>query len=149
MEETLRQLGGILLKALPTFFLVILLNFYLKVVFFKPLQAVLRRRYEATEGARQMAQKSLERAAARTAEYERAMRTARAEVYQAQEHLHRELQERGAVELSAARKRAETMIEQARQDLGRDVEAAKGGLERDSDALANQIADGIFRRSAA
>ena len=50
MEETLRALGGILLKAVPTFILVILLHFYLKFIFFKPLQRVLRLRYEATEG---------------------------------------------------------------------------------------------------
>ena len=42
MEETLRQLGGILLRAVPTFILVVLLHFYLKFIFFKPLQRVLR-----------------------------------------------------------------------------------------------------------
>ena len=57
---------------------------------------VLQKRYEATEGARKLAAESLERAAAKTAEYAAAMRTARAEVYQSQEQLHRELQEREA-----------------------------------------------------
>jgi F-type H+-transporting ATPase subunit b len=149
MEDTLRQLGGLLLKALPTFFLVILLNYYLKAVFFKPLGRVLKQRYDATEGARLMAQKSLDRAAARTAEYEAAMRAARAEVYQAQEQLHRKLQERGAADLAAARKQAEAVIEQAKQDLHQDAEAAKASLARDSEALANEIAESILRRSAA
>ena len=76
MDATLLALGGILLKAVPTFLLVILLNFYLKAVFFKPLEKVLRQRYEATEGARKLAAESMERAAARTAEYEAAMRAA-------------------------------------------------------------------------
>ena len=57
------------------------------MIFFKPLEKVLRQRYEATEGARKLAEQSLERAAAKTAEYEAAMRAARAEVYQAQERL--------------------------------------------------------------
>ena len=42
MDATLLALGGILLKAVPTFLLVILLNFYLKAMFFKPLEKVLR-----------------------------------------------------------------------------------------------------------
>ena len=149
MEETLRQLGGILLRALPTFILVILLNFYLKAVFFRPMQNVLQKRYDVTKGARLMAEKSLELAAARTAEYEAAMRTARAEVYQAQEQLHRRLQEQETAELAAARHRAEVAIEKARQDLQADVETAKVGLQSESDALASQITESILRRSAA
>jgi F-type H+-transporting ATPase subunit b len=149
MEATLQQLGGILLKALPTFFLVILLNFYLKAVFFKPLGKVLQKRYEATDGARQLAQKMLEHAAAKTAEYEAAMRAARAEVYQAQEQLHRQLQERGAVDLAAARQRAEAAIEAAELDLQKDAEAAKAGLQRDSEMLATRIVESILGRRAA
>src|ERR1043166_1878851 len=62
MDATLHQLGDILLRAVPTFLLVIFLNFYLKAVFFKPLEKVLQQRYAMTEGARQMAKKNLERA---------------------------------------------------------------------------------------
>ena len=76
MDAMLQALGGILLKAVPTFLLVVLLHFYLKGVFFKPLRKVLRQRYEATEGARKLAAESLERAAAKTAEYATAMRAA-------------------------------------------------------------------------
>ena len=55
MESTLNALGGILLRALPTFFLVLLLHLYLKRVFFAPLNQILKQRYDATEGARQAA----------------------------------------------------------------------------------------------
>ena len=149
MDATLHQLGGLLLRALPTFFLVILLNFYLKAVFFKPLQKVLRERYEVTEGARKLAAASLEHAAAKTAEYEAAMRAARSQVYQEHEQLHRRLQESEAAALASARQRAEAAIGEARQQLSQDVELAKAGLERDSELLANQIAESILRRSAA
>lgn len=149
MDATLHALGGILLKAVPTFLLVVLLHFYLKSVFFKPLEKVLHQRYEATEGARQLAGQSLERAAAKTAEYEAAMRAARAQVYQAQEQLHKQLQEHEAAELAAARQRAEAAVKQAKALLAQDVEAAKAGLERDSEMLANQIVESILRRNAA
>jgi F-type H+-transporting ATPase subunit b len=149
MEETLHQLGGILLKALPTFVLVIFLTFYLKAVFFKPLERVLRTRYEATEGARQLAAKTLERAAARTAEYEAAMRSARAEVYQAQDQLHRQLQEHSAAELARARQSADAAVHEAKLQLAKDVENTKGGLEHQTGILADQIAESILARSAA
>ncbi len=55
MEATLAALGGILLKAIPTLLIVLLLHFYLKATFFKPLEKVLHERYNATEGSRKMA----------------------------------------------------------------------------------------------
>jgi F-type H+-transporting ATPase subunit b len=149
MEATLHALGGILLKAVPTFLLLVLLHFYLKGIFFKPLQKVLRQRYEATEGARKLAAESLDRAAAKTAEYQAAMRAARGEIYQAQEQLHKRLQDGEFAELTAARRRAEAAVEEAKAQLSSDVEAAKAGLARDSDLLADQIAESILRRDAA
>ena len=145
----LQALGGILLRAVPTFLLVVLLHFYLKGVFFKPLRKVLRQRYEATEGARKLAAESLERAAAKTAEYATALRAARTEIYQAQEQAHKRLQEGEWTELTAARRRAEEAVAKAKAELSSDVEAAKAGLARDSELLANQIAESILRGSAA
>ena len=149
MDVILHQLGQLLLKAVPTFILVVLLQFYLKRVFFKPLEKVLHQRYEATEGAKKAAEDSLARAAAKAAEYEAAIRAARTEVYQAQEKLHAELQERESVQIAEARQRAEAAIQTARADLEKDIEAAKTSLRAQSEALANQIADSILSRSAA
>ena len=149
MDVILHQLGELLLKAVPTFLLVILLNFYLKIMFFKPLEKVLHKRYEATEGARKAADESLARAAAKTAEYETALRAARSELYHAQELMHKELQEREAAQISEARKAAEAAVKAAKADLALYVQAAKESLGRESEMLANQIADSILRRSAA
>ena len=149
MEATLHQLGGILLQAVPTILLLLLLHIYLKVVFFKPLEQVLHKRYEATDGARKLAQESLERAAQKTREYEAAMRAARAEIYQSQEQLHKRLQEEQTVRWKAARAEADTMIDGAKAALAADAEAAKASLARESEALASQIAETILRRSAA
>src|SRR5690242_1574150 len=85
MEQTLHALGGLFLNALPTFLLLIVLHFYLKGIFFKPMTRVLQERYEATEGARKRADESLAKAAGKAAEYEAALRDARAEVYREQE----------------------------------------------------------------
>jgi F-type H+-transporting ATPase subunit b len=144
MDDTLRALGEILLKAVPTFLLVILLQIYLKKIFFQPMEKVLRRRYEATEGARILAEQSLSRAAARTAEYEAAIRAARSEVYQAQDRLYKQLQESEAAQLAAARHSAEEGVRGAKAQLDGDVAEAKLGLARDTEMLAAEIADSIL-----
>ena len=149
MGNTLHALGQILLNAVPTVVLLLVLYLYAKYMFFKPMEKVLRQRYEATEGSRKMAEEALERARARTAEYEVALRAARSEVYQAQEELHRQLQERETAQLTAARQAADAAVEEAREQLALDVEQAKAALGRESDALAAQITESILRGSAA
>jgi len=149
MDEMLNELGQLLLRAVPTFLLVIALNFYLKYMFFKPLEKVLQQRYDATEGARKLATEALELAAAKTAQYEAALRAARSEVYQAQEQAHRQLAYRQAGELLAARQRTEQLVRAAQRQLAQDAEILKRELAAGSDALANQIADSILRGRAA
>src|SRR4051812_16382712 len=149
MDVILQQLGELLLKAAPTFILVVVLQFYLKRVFFKPLESVLHERYEATEGARKAAEESLARAAAKAGEYEAAMRAARSEVYKAQEQIYKQLQDQEAAQIAEARHRTDAAIKAAKAEIATDVEAAKASLGRESEVLANQIAESILRRSAA
>jgi F-type H+-transporting ATPase subunit b len=149
MDATLRALGEILLKAVPTFFLVLLLYAYLTRVFFRPLERVLQRRYEANEGARKLAEESQAKATAKMAEYEAAMRTARGEVYQELGKLRSQLQAERNAALEAARKQAETQIAAAKAGLEREVAVLKQELAAQSDLLATQITESILRRSAA
>jgi F-type H+-transporting ATPase subunit b len=149
MEETLRALGGILLKAVPTFLLVVLLHFYLKFIFFKPLQKVLRLRYEATEGARKLAESSLAKAAERAAEYEAALRAARSESYKELEQMRRQLQDERAAGVRESRTRAEASVAAAKATLAAEVTGLKKTLESDSDALADRIANKVLRGRAA
>ena len=149
MDATLHALGEILLKAVPTVLLVVVLHFYLKYVFFKPLKKVLDERYDATEGARKLAAESLEKAAAKTADYEAGLRAARDEVYQVQERLYKEMQERQAAQVAQARRNAEQMLQAAQAQIGLEAEQAKAALAAESVALAARIAEAVFRRSAA
>jgi F-type H+-transporting ATPase subunit b len=149
MDATLRALGEILLNAVPTFLLVVLLHFYLKKVFFQPMEKVLRQRFEATEGARKLADQSLVRASARVAEYEAAIRAARSEIYQAQEEFYKEFQDRQAAQIAAARQSAEAGVREAKTQLALEVEAAKATLEQASQAMADEIADSMLKGTAA
>jgi F-type H+-transporting ATPase subunit b len=149
MDAMLHALGGILLRAVPTFLLIILLHFYLKSVFFKPLEKVLHARYDATEGARKMAEQSLAQAAAKTEQFEKALFQAKSEVYQSQEKAFKTLQDQHATAVANARAAADAEIKQARAALAADVAEVKRTLAAESDALADRIADSILRRNAA
>jgi len=149
MDQTLRALGEILLKAVPTFVLVLLLYIYLTRMFFRPLEKVLKQRYDATEGARKLADESLAKAAAKTEEYEAALRAARGEVYQELSQLRRQLQDERTAALELARKEAETQIGQAKTELDQEVAKLKQNLAGESDALATQIANSVLNRRVA
>lgn len=145
----LHALGAILLRAIPTFLMVVVLHFYLKSVFFMPLEKVLDQRREATEGARQLAQQSLDEAAAKTAEYEEKLRAAKSELYQAQEKLHKEIQQREAAAIAEARAAADAATKTAKAELSAEMVGLKGQLAAQSDSLAAQIEESIVGRSAA
>ena len=150
MDKIVHQLGELLLTALPTFLLLIFLTLYLKSMFFAPLEKVLRQRYDATEGARKLAEQSLQRAEAKTAEYEATLqRGAQRDLPGAGEGVQGISGTRSASQIAEARKRADEAIREAKRQLAEDVETAKASLSKDSDALANQIADSILRRRAA
>ncbi len=149
MDIILHQLGELLLTSLPTFFLLIFLSYYLKYMFFAPLEKTLRKRYEETEGARKAARESLQAAAAKTAEYEEAIRAARAEIYLAQERAFDGMRERTEHEIAQARSRADEAVREGKRQLAEEAERAKAPLEQASDALANEIADRILHRRAA
>jgi F-type H+-transporting ATPase subunit b len=149
MDAILTALGGLLLRALPTFLLVVLLHFYLKLVFFAPLDKVLNARYRVTEGARGAAQANLEKASQKAAEYEAAIRAAHGEIYHEQEETRRKWRQEQAGALEASRRNASEMVKQARVQLA--AEAAQAGqlLAAESERLAGQIADSVLRERRA
>ncbi len=149
MDATFHALGQILLNGLPTFFLILFLNFYLKQMFFKPLEQTLAQRYELTEGARLAADESLKNADQRIADYQTKLTAARSEVYAEQELAHRKLADEQAAELEAAHKHAEEMLSRTKLQLASQKEAALETLASRSDDLANRIAQSILKGKAA
>jgi F-type H+-transporting ATPase subunit b len=149
MDKTLHQLGGILLNGIPTFVLVLLLNVFLRFFFFKPLEKTLADRYDLTEGARKSAAAALAAADARIAEHRAALRAARAEVYESQEKLNRQLEEQQSAALQKARAEADIMLREARATISKEVETARQELAVQSEILADQIASSLLKGKAA
>jgi F-type H+-transporting ATPase subunit b len=148
MDEVLRSLGGLLLKAVPTFLLIVLLHFYLKRVYFGPMSRVLSERYDATEGARKLAEESLARASEKATEYEAALRSARADIYREQEEFRQAMRDEHTRAVQDARQGAEAMVKEANRQLAGELENAKRTLALQTESLANQIAETVLHRRA-
>jgi F-type H+-transporting ATPase subunit b len=148
MDEVLRSLGGLLLKAVPTFLLIVLLHFYLKRVYFGPMARVLSERYNATEGARKMADESLAKASQKAAEYESAIRAARSDIYREQEEFRQKLRQDQMHAAQEARQRADATVKEASRQLAGELESAKRSLALQTESLADEIAKTVLHRRA-
>ena len=139
MDETLRQIGGLLLGSIPTIiFFLLLFGLYTALVH-KPLARVLAERHARTEGAIEKARADIQSAEARTAEYEQKLREARLAVFKAQEARRTHVAQARAASVAQAREQAQAQIEQARAELERDKVAAKVSLETEAGRLASEI----------
>ncbi len=146
MGQTLQALGGILLQAIPTICLLLIVHFYLKWMFFRPMGQVLEKRREATEGARESAAAMLKQASEKAATLEAALRKARDEIYQENEELRRRWIGEQASRLEDARRESRELIHKAKQELGAEAEVAKRSLAATAESLAEEITRSLLGR---
>src|ERR1700733_9805227 len=139
MDDTLKQLGELLLGAVPTVILLALLYALYTTIVHQPLQRVLAERRSKTEGAVEKSRADIAAAAARTAEYEQRLREARAAVFRAQEARRQAVLQTRTNALNEARNRAQQQVDTAKRDIEKDKEAAQTGLQGEAAALAREI----------
>jgi F-type H+-transporting ATPase subunit b len=144
MDAILAGLGGLLLRALPTFLLLLALHFYLKRMFFRPLDKVLEARRQATEGSRDAAQANLDTAGRKSADYEAAFRAARSEIYREQEDARRRWREEQAAAVEQSRRSAAETIKRARAQIAEEAAQARLSLASESERLASAIAEAVL-----
>ena len=139
MDETLQQLGELLLGSVPTVILLTLLYALYTLLVHKPLQRVLAERRSKTEGAIEKSRADIAAAEARTAEYEQKLREARAAVFRAQEARRQAALQARTSALNEARTRAQTQVLAAKKDIENDRAAAQAALQGEVAALAQEI----------
>jgi F-type H+-transporting ATPase subunit b len=149
MDATLHDLGGILLKAIPTVLLLLIVHLYLKRMFFGPMRDVLAKRREATEGARKSAEALLAKASEKASALEASLRKAREEIYQEQEEARRNWIAEQNARLEEARHNSRDLIHQAKQQLDTEAAGAKRDLAATTAALGDQIAESLLEGKAA
>src|SRR5271167_3838515 len=129
MDQTLRQLGELLLGAVPTVILLALLYPLYATIVHKPLRRVLDERRSKTEGAVEKSRADIAAAEARTSEYEQRLREARATVFHVQEARRKAALDARTAALNEARNQAQAQLQAAKADMQKDREAAQGGLQ--------------------
>lgn len=145
MEQTLHQIGGLLLGAVPTVLLLILVYALYHFLVYRPLRRVLAERRERTEGAVERARADIAAAEAKAMEYEDRLREAKVAIFKAQEVRRKQVQEARAAVIARARSKAEAQVEEAKAGITRDVETAKTGLQVEVERMANEIIRTILR----
>ena len=149
MDQTLHQLGELLLGAVPTVILLALLYVLYSAIVHKPLQRVLQQRREKTEGAVERSRADIAGAEARTAEYEQRLREARATVFRAQEARRQTALEARAEAANAARNKAQAQVAAAKKNIEADRTAAQAGLESEAASLAREIVRRVLEPAGA
>ncbi len=138
MDETLRQLGGLLLGAVPTVILLALLYVLYKTIVHKPLRRVLDERRSKTEGAVEKSRADIAAAEARTSEYEQRLREARATLFRAQEARRKEALDARSVAMNEARTKAQAQVQAAKADIEKDRERSPGRLARPGSGVGHR-----------
>jgi F-type H+-transporting ATPase subunit b len=139
MDETLRQIGELLLGSIPTItFFLVLFGLYVVIVH-KPLAKVLAERHARTEGAIEKARADIATAETRTAEYEKRLRDARLALFKAQEARRARAMQVRAEAVAEARKQAQAEVEKARAAIESDKKTAMNSLDAEVGRLATEI----------
>lgn len=139
MDETLRQLGELLLGSVPTIILFLSLYGLYTFIVHRPLTRVLAERHARTQGAIEKARADIASAEARTAQYGQKIRDARLALFKAQEARRAKAAQHRAQIVAEARNQAQAQVEQARAGIELDKRAAMGSLEGEAGRLANEI----------
>jgi F-type H+-transporting ATPase subunit b len=139
MDETLRQIGELLLGSIPTIIFFLLLFVLYTFIVHKPLARVLGERRARTQGAIEKAKADIATAEARTAEYEKRLREARLALFKAQEARRNRAAQARAEALAEARKRAQAQLDEARAAIEADKKIAMSSLEAEVGRLASEI----------
>ncbi len=149
MDQTLQQLGELLLGAVPTVILVTMLYVLYNMIVHKPLRRVLEERRSKTEGAVEKSKADIAAADARTAEYEQRLREARAAVFRAQEAKRQAALQARTNAVEQARKSAQAKVQAAKADIESDRTSAEKGLQAEAATLAREIVRRVLEPAGA
>ncbi len=149
MDNTLKQVGELLLGAIPTAVMLLLLYAIYEVLVRKPLARVLEQRRERTEGAIMKARADVAAAEAKTQDYEHRLREARLAIFKAQEARRQQAQQLRVQAVAEARARAQQQIREAQGAIEQDMAAARAGLQAETERLAAEIIRTILKPAGA
>ncbi len=149
MEEILTKLGGLVLGAIPTILLFLLAFVAYRCIVYAALSRVLSEGRSKTEGALEQARADIAAAEAKVAEYEKAIREARMNIFRAQEAKRQKALDARAQAMMEARAQADAQVREARSAIEAQVSQSKASLQAESQRLAKEVIQAIFRQVGA
>ena len=145
MDPLLRQVGDLLLGAVPTATMFLLLYAIYSALVGKPLRKLLDERRKRTEGAVLKARADIAAAESKTQDYEQRLRDARLAIFKAQEARRQAAQKARAAAVAEARERAQQQVREARVAIEQDMAVARQSLQGESETLASEIIRTILK----
>jgi len=145
MEQTLQQLGQLLLGSIPTIILLATLYVVYTFLVYRPLSAVLAERRNRTQGAMEKARADISAAEARTSEYDLRLREARQKVFKSLEIRRQKASQARSEAVNQVRLKAQEQVKQARAVLEQDKRSAVAKLEGEAGRLASEIVRTVLR----
>lgn len=149
MDETLRQIGELLLGSIPTIIFFLLLYGFYTFIVHKPLTRILAERHARTQGAIEKAKADVATAETRTAEYEQRLREARLALFKSQETRRAKAAQVRADAVAEARRKAQAQIQEARIAIENDKKSAMTSLEAEAGRLASEIVRAVLEPAVA
>ncbi len=146
MDETLKQVGGLLLGSIPTIVLFVVVYVAYRTIVHVPMTRVLSERRDKTEGAIERARADIAAAEAKTSEYEKALREARLLVFKAREGRRQKAMDLRNTMIIEARTLAEARVREAKAALEKEVAVSKVSLQSEGERLASEVIETIFKQ---
>jgi|SRR5438477_7626850 len=145
MQAIVHQLGELFLQAVPTALIVLIFYVVLRLLFFKPLLAVIAEREARTAGAQKAAEAAQGAAAEKAKQYQDALKKARAQVYAEQEAARKRLLDERAAQLKDARTKTSHEVSAAKERIARELAGARSEVEASAGQLAAEIARRVLQ----
>jgi F-type H+-transporting ATPase subunit b len=134
------------LSVVAVILIVLVLAFILNWGLFGPITRIMREREAAIRAATEAAEIASAKAADATAQFERKMHAAKADLYHQMEETRRGALDERAEILAAARRDVESTLTEATARLEAQVNDARKRLEQDADALGTAVAERMLGR---
>ena len=144
MQDIIRQLGQLMIGAIPTALLFIVLVLSYQFLIQKPLTAVLGKRRALTEGAMEDARTAIALTESKAAEYADRLRQARADAFKIREQRIKQWSAERDAALDAARQATGEKVHQARAALDVEAAAARTTIQASAADLARQAVRAIL-----
>jgi F-type H+-transporting ATPase subunit b len=146
MDQTLHQLGQLLLGSIPTILIFVVLHLLLRRVLYAPLQRTLQERTNRIEGRMQAARQQFQLAEEKLAQYEAQLREARLANYRRIDERRQAALTECQQILDEARRQSTDAVVAAREQIASDAARVRAQLQGEVETLAGEVTASVLGR---